>query len=597
MLPTLPVDLLYTKMRASRARLHPSAAAFLACLVWGVALSPLAAAPSLPDPLLVQPSDPASITPDQAKSVIARVEALAAANPARKQEIDAYLIPFRRVAEPAGAPAAAAPAAPPKPYLILKTLAGGVEMIKAQSATLNGGILSAKLRDGSPAAWQKELYLGYLPWYTDQELDPPTGAAPADLNAVAASYDAKAAAYPAVSPLLNAEAARLRNAGAKLKDRLAHRTQDLQAQRAELFARPYDAGQPYTREGLAKLLLDTEALRRSEGEPAQQARLDEQIAPFRQHFENLLAGKQYVGGAWHSQRELDETQRRTNFEQGLEVTVDSRAIASENLAKVLALPGVVGAVLFVLGLGCLLGKRPVATRLYGLAFCLGPMALAAYVLSQARTGADTPAAKPSADAGKITRLLFASASQQDELPPDRYAARVSEEDLNAFLHAHLHFADETGTSRGLDVRRASWQVRITPAALTLLEQDQWIGGAYPVAYDLRLDKSGMLRCGAVRIGMLIAPAALRRLLWDNLSAQLRGLAQADALLVFYPYRELVAGEARLAVVAPSADNAVPAELAVPHQTPIPTAPATSAPVSATAAPAATPDTPAEPSTE
>ena len=581
-------------LSASARAFHPHflLALLVACLLGGSGFSSSALAADGADTsplgtLLARPTGPAPITPEQARTTIAQAKSLAASQPGRQTEIDAYLIPYQRVLEP-GAP----PASAPKPYLILKKATGGTEVVKAQSANLVGEFVKGTLPDGSSAAWQKAFYLGYVPWYTDQELDSPAGVAPADLDALAANYDAQAAAFPEVRALLGLEAQRLRHANVKLKERAARWTQDLQARRARIFGPPYDPQTAYTSEGLAKMLLDAEALRHDDRAPEQRAKLDARIAPFRQHFENLLAGKEYANGAWHDRQELDaarardenDAERRRAFETSLTLAVDARAVPAANLAWALELPAAAALLLIVLGFGLMTGKRSVPARLCGLVLCAAPVVLAYAVWRQAQTGGPSPMAESAVDLEKVSRLLYQAAHRSGPLPPDQQEAQLSDAEVNAFLNTHLHFVNTGGAPSTLDVRRAGWEVRLKQGGLTLLEWDQWLGGLFPVQYDLAADGSEPLSCRAVRIGGLTAPASLQNLLWENLSAQLSRLPQANTLLALYPRHEWTRGGVRLAAATPEPDDTTPVLASAPPSTPEP-APNMPAAVSETPAPA------------
>lgn len=372
-------------------------------------------APSAADTFLAQPVTASPGASEQAKQAVTRGETLAAADPARKTEIDAYLIPYRRVLEVRPPPAA--PVA--KPFLILRKLSGGVEAVKAQSANAQGAVLDARMPDGSPAVWQKELYLGYVPWYTDAELNSSTGVPPADLGALAARYDTQAAAYPELRAIFSGEAARLRRADTKLKARAANRTADMQKRRAGILTGAYNPAGNYPPEDLARKLLDAEALRRDETDPAQQSKLDEEMAPYRQHFEKVLAGKRYVQGTWRTREELDDTRRQADFAAAMEVRVAPVAATASELMGALALPGGILVATLVLGVCCLVGKRSTPVRFCGLLFFAGPVVLLGYLYSgiSQRNGPPPARGFTAEEMGKVTQLLYAAASTASPATP------------------------------------------------------------------------------------------------------------------------------------------------------------------------------------
>jgi hypothetical protein len=485
-----------------------------ACLLAFLLLLPVAFADELDD-LLAQPA-PAHPSADTARARIDTLRAQEASHPDRAEEIEAWLIPLLRVAEPAKPAPSATPAGPApesRPLFVIEDSDGVVTVIRATSFQKQDHALIVLGANGSRAIVQPGSVLAQLRWYSDEALE--SGAVP--LEPLALSYELTLRRMPAsqrgtLAPMLE----KIRALQKKRADEVAAGRADARRRVDEATSPVYRVDSGYTREALARMLLAAEKARRES--PWAAARIDAWAKPFRAHFENLLAGRRYIRGEWLDQAEIDRRAldaRKAEFARGLDMTLDATALPPGAIRGAVLPPILVALALMIAGgTGFAFFRERVALRAASIALlAVTPAGLAALFFLATRTPEFVPPPLPGETPEEPAIAALAQAANIAPSAP----ASVPDEAINAFFRRHVTF-DAKGESDG--VRRAM-AVRAAPGKLLVFEAVRAAGLEWIVRYDVAFRQGG-LAVTRVWIGRLPCPPSLARPLWRSLEAQLSG---------------------------------------------------------------------------
>lgn len=485
-----------------------------ACLLAFLLLQPVAFADEL-DELLAQPA-PAHASTDTARERIDALRAQEASHPDRAEEIEAWLIPLLRVAEPAKPAPSATPAGPApesRPLFVIEDTDGVVTVIRATSFQKQDHALIVLGANGSRAIIQPGSVLAQLRWYSDEELE--SGAVP--LEPLALSYELTLRRMPAsqrgtLAPMLE----RIRALQKKRADEVAAERASARRRVEEATASTYRVDAGYTREELAHMLLAAEKVRRES--PWAATRIDAWEKPFRAHLENLLAGRRYIRGEWLDQEEIDRRDleaRKKEFTRGLDTTLDAAALPAGAIRGAMLPPVLVALALMIAGVvGFVFFRERVSLRAASIVLlAITPTGLAALFFLATRTPELVP--PPLSGESSEEPAISALAEAANVAPPAPIS--VPDEAVNAFFRRHVTF-DAKGGSDG--VRRAV-AVRTVPGKFLVFEAVRAGGLEWIVRYDVAFRQGGLAVTG-VRIGRLPCPTALARPLWRNLEAQLSG---------------------------------------------------------------------------
>jgi hypothetical protein len=488
-------------------------------------LLPLILALSLPlaaraaddlDKLLTQPPS-ASLSVEDAKHRIDTLRALAAEHPDRATEIEAYLIPFVRVAEPPPplpTPTPSPTPATPKPLLLVRSSDGEASLVRAVSVQRQGDVVMVVSEKGTRAVIQASTIVGQLPWFTDEEIESEA----ANLADAAGRYETFALVVPALAPQLKREAVRFRGvrqakADAALKERAANEQRVEQVTSAR-----YDPAAGYTTAALARMLLDAEAVRREL--PLAAERIDAWRAPFHEHFTRLLGGFSHLDGKWVSNADIARQayeKRQEQFLGGLDYRVGSEALPAgivrgflEPLAIKLGFAAAVGFLAIAFG-----WRRPILRVAGALLVVIAATAAAVMFFLATRDPPLLAAAIPPGDGQQVIGILSQAAGL--ETRPDG-SQSVTDAALNGF--AARHIAIDGGPA---EVERQALVVRFLPGRLVLFEMVRCMGLSWIVRIDLAAQSDGgtwKCRLEGARIGALACPRPLAESLWKNLEPQL-----------------------------------------------------------------------------
>jgi hypothetical protein len=485
-----------------------------ACLLAFLLFLPVAFSDELDD-LLAQPA-PAHPTAETARARIDALRAQEASHPDRTEEIEAWLIPLLRVAEPAKPAPSATPAGPApesRPLFVIEDSDGVVTVIRATSFQKQDHALIVLGANGSRAIVQPGSVLAQLRWYPDETLE--SGAVP--LEPLALSYELALRRMPAsqrgtLAPMLE-----------KIRALQKKRADEVTEERAAARRRVDEATSPiyrvdagYTREALAHMLLAAEKVRRES--PWAAARIDAWAKPFRAHFENLLAGRHYIRGEWLDQAEIDRRDleaRKAKFARGLDTSLDAAALPAGAIRGAVLPPVLVALALMLAGgVGFVFFRERIALRVASVALlAIAPAGLAALFFLATRTPTLIPPPLPGEASEDPAVVALAQAADIAPLTP----ISVPDEAANAFFRRHVTF-DAKGGADG--IRRAA-AVRALPGKLLVFEAVRAAGLEWIVRYDIAFRQGG-LAVTSVWIGRLPCPPSLARPLWRNLEAQLSG---------------------------------------------------------------------------
>jgi hypothetical protein len=496
------------------------------------------------DTLLTQPPG-VSLTADDAKRRIEMLRAFVADHPDRAGEIEAYLIPFVRVAEPPPPPPTPTPAPPPakaRPLLLIKGPDGTASTMRALSFRKQGAVIIVTGERNTRAVLQATSIAGELPWFGEKDIK--SGAV--NLNDIAGRYEAYAMVVPSLSGELKREAGRFR-AMVKAKEDVVEKERAAVEARVVQATEPvYNPGSGYTASSLAKLLLDAEKVRNEL--PQSSERIDAWSAPFREHFAKLLAGFSHVGGKWVSNAELARQARekqQQDFLNGLDYEVDAAALPADAVGKLVSPFVIKGCLAVAAGIVVLvLGRRKIYARIAGAVLvALAPLAMATTFFLATRDPGLSPAGIPVSDDQQIVDALSQAAGLGDSATASH---RISDAGLNGFLARHVRIGQTAGAADA--PKRQSMVVRLLPGKVAIFEMIRARGLDWIVRLDLAMPAGGgvqSLTLESARIGALECPKPLAAELWNNLKPQLGKILAAGRITDHFVVQSPIAGAVEL----------------------------------------------------
>jgi hypothetical protein len=501
----------------------------IACLLSLLLALPVAFADEI-DALLAQPA-PENVSAEVARQRIDELRAQEATHPERTAEIEAWLIPLTRIAEPAPtATPTPPPASPPpegRPLFVLMGGDGVVSVIRAASFQKQDHALIVIGADGSRAVVQPRSVLAQLRWYSDEELA--SGAVP--LDSLAFNYELVLKRLPAAQRgVLAAELEKIRALQKQHTDEAAAARAAARERVEKATSTVYRADAAYTREELAQLLLDAEKVRRES--PKSAARIDAWAKPFRAHFENLLAGRQYIRGEWLDRAEIDRralAARKAEFARGLDHQLDAMALPAQAIRSA-ALPPMLAAIALLLaaGIGFFFFRERIVLRAACVVLlAITPLGLATLLFLATRTPTLIPPAMSGNESDAPVVSTLARAAGVEQAAP----IEVPDSAINAFLHNHVTFETDNRT----DATRRAVAVRAVPGRLLVFEAVRAAGLEWIVRYDVAFRQGGLAITG-VQIGRLPCPGPLARQLWRSLEAQLSGWLAGTGTLEHFSVR-------------------------------------------------------------
>lgn len=514
------------------------------------------------DAFLATPVPTAPISEAVAKAKVEKGTALAADSSSRTNEIQAYLIPFQRVLvlgtsanqQPEAAAATPNVIARPKPFLIFKSSDGIPECFKAASFVTEGDFMVAKASDGKKGMWPKTRFVTQLPWYENEEMDEGN----IDLETLALRYKVSIETYPAIEKALQTEMGRIQAIQRKHQEAAEQKKSALLQSVESVFAqsKSYSAENAYTREELAGILLNAESVRKLVPEQAQ--KIDESMAPFRTHFENLLANRVFSEGSWRKKSEVAAKQasKKTGeaisaFEQDFSIELNAESLSAGAIGKLRAILIILAVGIFGAGLYLILAKAKLAPRALGALICLTPASLGIYWNSHLSSNQSTvpsfSSEKPQG-VNKVLRLLYLSSLPgTQQIPKLDSRITVREADLNSFLRDYVKFVGEPSTP-DLGLYRTDLAVELTSNGITVWELSHYKGQSFRVRYDLKTDLTGAeakISDFKVTVGSLSLPNFLGQPMLDNLLSELKKIKKGQGVLEAFKLTRLTEGETDL----------------------------------------------------
>jgi hypothetical protein len=520
------------------------------------------------DSFLAAPVPSSPISEEIARQTIEKGEALANSDSSRKEEIDAFLIPFKRVLG-SQAPKAEGEVPHPKPFILFKSSDGTTEAFKASSMTTQGEFIVAESPEGKKGMWEKNRFAAQLPWYLDQEMETGTF----DLDTLALRYKALQSTFPAAKNLLQSEMDRILAVKRKLAAAAEKKKASLNenAQRMITEALSYSPDHPYTKEELAHTLLAAEQA--SQGAPELAPKITRVMEPLRTHFENLLAGKTYEEGVWRPKALVEERRARKkqeedlrSFESSLDLQASGESLSRSEIQNLLTGLTILGVVVFILGLYLLLGKAALAVRIAGVLCCLSPACL--WILANIRLSTPYPSSpsfqieKPEG-ISQVLRLLFLASQDNPQVLGSDRRITLREADLNSFLKDHVRFVSSPEQQQS-SICRTDLALQLLSEEVVIWELAQYKGRSLRIRYDFKTKGIGSdlkIADSSVVIGNLPLPRSVATKMINRLSAELTKIFRLDAVQQSYKITRLTEGEADLTSIPRTALSPAPAEAA------------------------------------
>ena len=511
------------------------------------------------DAFLATPVPKGPISEATAKAAVEKGNALAATAANRTSEIQAYLIPFQRVL---GTPADQQPSASsapaviprPKPFLIFKSSDGVAESFKADTFTTEGDFMIAQSSDGKKGMFQKNRFETQLPWYQDEEMD----LGNLDLETLALRYKVSIPLYPAIKAALQSEMERIQAIDNKHHQAVANKAAALEESVARILAqsKSYSAENPYSREELAGLLLNAEAVRKKAPDHAE--KIDAAIAPFRAHFENLLANRVFVAGSWQNKADVDARNASRQVEQevmalekNVHFEISAVSLSNSEMRIILGTLLVIAIGVFGWGLHLLTSKPTLPLRALGALVCMAPATLGIYSASRLapnQSNAPSFASEKPTGLNKALRVVYL-ASKTGNQPASTLDRRITlrESDLNSFLKEYLVISGAP-VPADWGIYRTDLAVQLQPDSVSVWELSHFKGKKLRVRYDLKTDGvgSGMkIADSKVTIGSFSVPKPIARMMLNHLTTELAKIKMGGSVLDSFTVTRLTDGETDL----------------------------------------------------
>lgn len=477
---------------------------------------------------LAQDNFPTDRDSGEAKEIVEKFRAIAAEQPERAPEVDAYLFPLtREVAETPSEPETRPdPASVEKKTMFFLRGPGGLSAVRAEAFEKDGDVLIITTESGSKAIVQAASVAGELPWYSNDDLE--SGAV--DLEELAASYDGIAARAPTLKKFLETEARRFRAIVEKRENASRDAEESLREKVDRVTSPEFDASANPSSAELARLLAEAEVVVLEHPETAPE--IDAWAAPFREHLGHLLVGDEWIDGKWVTaaeRREREERERTAKIREGIAYSVEAQIAPDSVLHDVLKEPVWIAGGLFLLALAALVVLRNPVVRIVATATLAAvPLGLALLFYLASRDAAEMPAVPPSASDETIVNLIVA-ANGGTPMP-----AVVKQDDLNVFLARRFRIA---GASEG-GLSRQAQAVELAPGRVAVFELARGWGFDWIVRCDfVWLVENGApsLEPTKVWIGRLPCPPALAETVARNIEAEYgAALAQTGLAKVFTP---------------------------------------------------------------
>ena len=511
------------------------------------------------------PADPISV--DLARSTVEKGAALAASAGARGEEVRAYLIPFQRVLE-TPAPVAPVPAKVPvaKPFLIFRSSEAGAECFKAASVVTQGEFMLAQSIDGKKGMWQKSRYAAQLPWYFKEEME----SGSIDLETLALRYKSLESTFPTLKGVLHAEMESIQAINRKIIDAANLKRAAIVTQAQEIIAnaQSYSQDHDYSRQELAAILLKAEEVRTKLPDFA--ARIDAALAPFRAHFQNLLANRVFFEGAWQPKELVadmfarkKEAEEMESYGKALHFEVNAQTVSGPEMRRVLMLLGAVALVVFLIGLFLLIGQSALPLRALGILLCMAPASL--WIYGNFRLSAPYPKGpsfetEKSGGSEKLLRVLHLSATKRGATVSevDRKIT-LREADVNSFVKERTKFV---GAPRQNDegIIRTDLAFQFLPGEVIVWELSNYRGRPLRVRYGFILEGIGSevkLGASSIAIGSVALPGLLAKPIIESLVADLEKAIISQGVDKAYALTRLTDGELDLTSKTPAAAPAKP----------------------------------------
>jgi hypothetical protein len=507
------------------------------------------------DTFLAQPI-PSKVTPQAVKDLIKEGETLAAGAPQRRLEVEAYLIPLRRLI-----PAEDAKTAASKSKLLLLLSNGtALELLRAQSFSKQGNALIVIGMDGQRSVWQQDLLKKQLPWYSDEDL----ASGSIDLAPVILEYDKALMLHPTAPAALKEELDKMRRIEKDLAEKKARKRTEISAKLDALLGQTYIPEKKYSREELARFLLDAEAVR-SEAGP-QLAELDKKIALFRRHFLNILADMTFENGAWWTpiqrttrQQAQEDRTRFAQFAQEHKWPLESSLPPSPTLTYTLGASALLLLViLFKIGQG-IWRAGSTKSRIYEIIGFTAVLAVPAYLglgltaspPELAPVSVVDPAANPA------VRLLYLCRQENPAVIPGvEETLVITDQDINALFQQSIQWtaADPSQPVRtGLNIHWIHNGIQIQ-------ETWSWKNQTFTARYVATVQRSKEgddWRLISLHVGNIALTDPFRSYLWENLQNQLLFLVLQPPVGSWYRWETIAEGQIELKALFKPSSPALP----------------------------------------
>ena len=471
-----------------------------------------------------------------ASSVIAEMERLAALDPDRKLEIDAYLIPFRNAiwerelqASQTDTSSSSADTDGAKLFVFTKLPNGESQAIRAQKIDTQGFITVVTNSDGIESRMQSSFVVGQLPIYTQEQIlasnfDPTTPIQTYE-DFLAQNPD------PAYSSVLNQALYDFKSLKTDLENKEKAEAEEAMRNLAEIEKLPrYEEGKTYTLEELATTLLSiNETYRRM---PDLKSEISAITAPYETNIEKFFSGMKVFEGEWRTKQEISAILRERE-EKKAEALIASAsiitipALAMDQIGVIVVLGILFLSFICILYMLLSVLKSESMGVMHVLSFSGGLIIAGVYIFfaymafsakdpftEEIRNAKNAPS-----DFTKIQRILYvAGADKPTLITSNDHTVELTQKEINDFIRHHVTFSGDPETI-DLNIYRTDLALQFRDDSILIYEQIRVLGNKLFVRYQMPFepnDEGFIFQNVHITIGNAPLPSTVASHLWHGL---------------------------------------------------------------------------------
>ncbi len=437
------------------------------------------------------------------------------------------------------------------------------EAIRAATVEIRDLVVVTKDQADKRSAWQRDFYKGSAPLFPLEQDDLTID----QIDAALAEYQVLAKKISASKELLDPEESKWRDKRLALKYQqekdASEKQAALEAKVDDFLERPYDLNGEYEIKMLDRLIELGESL--SQQVPDRAEAINHFLKPWKNHAENLRAGKVLIDGSWttpqdlQALREAKALEAMTKFlDEGLKLTMESVVVPQTSVLLVAAL--IVMTLVLVLYMFLWLASSRGGTLTFGgaLFMIFGLVVLGGYlyygykIFNASSTITDyvelKETATDEADRRVLQRALFVASSPAGlKLQNSDIEIKISDIQLNKLLQNNTEFVRE-GESELFDMERVAFAVLFFHDRVVFLDEAVVFGKSFLIRHELvhRITDELISFDGVtVYLGDVKLPGQLINFFWMKLRKDLKAMIHHTGMSEIYEISNIEEGSISL----------------------------------------------------